>query len=103
MRHLPSDQHFVPAYVVDNISTALGLAASDLAVVLSLSPAFVAILARSLGLVMKRIEEPEIIREMSMYVPCDRELTPATQAFLEFIQPYLKQQEEAGSINRSGQ
>ncbi|MNY46089.1 LysR substrate binding domain protein [compost metagenome] len=97
MRHLPSDQHFVPAYVVDNISTALGLAASDLGVVLSLSPAFVAILARSLGLVMKRIEEPEIIREMSMYVPCDRTLTPAAQAFLEFIQPYLKQQEEEGS------
>ncbi|WP_064621077.1 LysR family transcriptional regulator [Pseudomonas sp. GR 6-02] len=98
LQYLTADQQFEPDYVVDNISTALGLATSDLAVMLSLCPGFLAKQARSMGLVMRRIEEPEIIREMSIYVPCDRTLTPAAQAFLEFIQPYLKQQEEAGSI-----
>jgi len=90
LQHLPSDQHFVPTYVVENLSTALGLAAWDLAV--TLCPAYVGVLAQSFGLVMKRVEEPEIIREMSMYVPRDRTLTPATTAFVEFLKPFLKKQ-----------
>lgn len=90
LRHLPPDQHFAPTYVVENVSTALGLAASDLAV--TLCPAYVGILAQSFGLVTKRIEEPEIIREMSIYVPGDRALSPATAAFVEFLQSFLTQQ-----------
>ena len=87
---LPPDQHFVPDYTVANLSTALGLAAADLAV--TLCPAYVGVLARAFGLVMKRIQEPEVIRELSVYLPRDRSLTPAAAAFVDFLKPFLIEQ-----------
>ncbi|WP_240733801.1 LysR substrate-binding domain-containing protein [Herbaspirillum huttiense] len=84
---LPPDQHFMPSHTVTYLSTALGLAAADLAV--TLCPAYVGVLAHAFGLVMRRIEEPEVIREMSLYPPGTRSLTPAAAAFVDFLGPFL--------------
>lgn len=91
--YLPPGQHVVPNYLVKNLSTALGLAASDIAV--TFCPAYVAVLAQSFGLVMRLIEEPEIICEMSVYVPRNRALTPTALAFVEFLKPFLIEQASA--------
>ncbi len=84
---LPPDQHFMPSHTVTHLSTALGLAAADLAV--TLCPAYVGVLAHAFGLIMRRIEEPEVIREMSLYLPSTRSLTPAAAAFVDFLGPFL--------------
>jgi len=84
---LPPEQHFSPSYTVTHLSTALGLASADVAV--TLCPAYVGVLAEAFGLVMRRIEEPEVIREMSLYLPNARSLTPAAAAFVDFLGPFL--------------
>lgn len=91
LQQTPEADRFVPSYVVENITTALGLAACELGV--TFSPMYVGIVARDLGLVMKRVEEPEIMREMSMYLPRARSLTPSVAAFAEFLQTYLSKQQ----------
>lgn len=76
--------------VVDNISTALGLAAADIAA--AVSPAYVEALARSLGLVMRRIVEPEVMRYMTLYSPMQRPSSPAALGFAEFLRAALDAQ-----------
>jgi DNA-binding transcriptional LysR family regulator len=83
MRPLPQAQQVVPVQVVDNISTALGLAAAGLCY--TISPAYVQALALPLGLVMRRIEEPLVLREMSLFRPADRTLSPAAAGFGEHV------------------
>ena len=58
LRQTPEEDRFVPTYVVDNVMTSLGIAAVGLGV--TLSPMYVSVVARYLGLVMKRVEEPKI-------------------------------------------
>lgn len=84
---MPERDRFVPAYVVDNITTALGIAAAGLGT--TLSPMYASIMARDLGLVMKHVEAPKIVREFSLYLP-RRALTPPVAAFAEFLQEHLK-------------
>lgn len=86
LQQTPEQDRFVPTYIVDNITTALGIAAVGLGV--TLSPTYVGVVARDLGLVMKRMEEPEIVREFSLFVP-RRALTPAVAAFAEFLRGHL--------------
>jgi len=73
----------VPAEVVENTSTALGIAAEGLAA--TLSPAYVGVVALPLGLVMKRVEDPEVIRKICLYRPARRSIPPAAEAFGEFL------------------
>jgi DNA-binding transcriptional LysR family regulator len=91
------EDRFIPAYVVDNITTSLGIAAVGLGV--TLSPMYVSIVARDLGLVMKRVEAPEIVREFSMFLP-RRAMTPAATAFAEFLKEYLVSHQEGGRGRR---
>ena len=63
------------------------LAAAGLGV--TLSPKYVGVVARDLGLVVKRLEAPEIVRELSLYLP-RRALTPTVLAFAEFLERHLK-------------
>ena len=72
-----------PVQVVDNISTALGLAGAGLGV--TFSPDYVGPLAASWGLVSRTLIEPEIVRQVSLYDPRDRELSAAAQAFRDFL------------------
>ncbi len=85
---LPVDARIVPADVVDNVTTAFGIASRGLAV--TLAPAYVAPLARTFGLVMKRIVEPETIREVCLYRSTERALSPPAAGFADFLLPWLR-------------
>jgi DNA-binding transcriptional LysR family regulator len=73
----------IPADVVENISTALGMAAEGLAA--TLSPAYVYVAAHPRGLIMKRVKHPEVVREVCLYRSAVRSIPPAAEAFGEFI------------------
>ncbi len=80
---LPEDERISPNDVVDNISTALGLAGAGLAA--TVSPAYVAPWAKRQGLVMRRIVEPEVMRQVCLYRPAHRIASPATESFAEYL------------------
>lgn len=83
----PEDERITPVDVVENISTALGLAAQGLAA--TLAPAYVGVFATTLGLVMRRVVEPETVRQVCLYRPAARELSPAAEGFAEFLATWL--------------
>ena len=85
---VPSGTRVTPVDVVDNISTALGIAAQGLAV--TLAPAYVGVLAKQFGLVMRRVIEPESIRKVCLYTPASRTLSPGAQGFSEFLATWIK-------------
>ncbi len=90
MRSNSADSHTVlPADVVENISTALGIAAEGLAA--TLSPAYVGIAAQKYGLIMKRVQEPEVIRQVCLYRPTLRSIPPAAEAFGEFLVDWARE------------
>jgi DNA-binding transcriptional LysR family regulator len=90
MRHsLPEDARVTPVDVVDNISTALGIAAQGLAA--TLAPAYVGVLASQLGLVMRRVVEPESVRKVCLYRPLARSVSPAAEGFAEHLAGWLSQ------------
>ena len=87
-KDVPAGTRVTPVDVVDNISTALGIAAQGLAV--TLSPAYVAVLAKPLGLVMKRIVQPESVRKVCLYTPGSRALSPAAAGFADFLAVWIQ-------------
>lgn len=89
MHHdLPAGARVTPVDVVDNISTALGIAAQGLAV--TLAPAYVGVLARPLGLVMKRVVAPESVRKVCLYAPGVRVSSPAAAGFADFLSGWMQ-------------
>lgn len=86
--NVPEGERVRPVDVVENITTALGLAMQGLAV--TLAPAYVGTLAEKLGLVMKRVTSPEVIRQVCIYRPTVRSLPPAAEAFGEFLSQRLR-------------
>ncbi|MBB5498175.1 LysR family transcriptional regulator [Paraburkholderia sp. MM5384-R2] len=88
LANLPVEARIIPVNVVDNVTTAFGLAARGLAV--TLAPAYVAPLARTFGLVMRRIVDPETIREVCVYRSTERALSPSADGFADFVMPWLK-------------
>ena len=84
----PEGERVRPVDVVDNITTALGLAAQGLAV--TLAPAYVRTMAAGMGLVMRRVTRPETIRQVCIYRPAARALPPAAEAFAEFLTDWLR-------------
>ncbi|MDZ5457338.1 LysR family transcriptional regulator [Azohydromonas lata] len=90
MHHdLPDDERITPMEIVEHVTTALGLTACGLKA--TLGPAYVNGLAQSLGLVMRRIVEPEIQRAVCLYRPARRTASPAAQTFAEFLAQWLGQ------------
>jgi DNA-binding transcriptional LysR family regulator len=87
---LPDSERISPIDIVDNISTAMGIAAAGLA--LTLSPAYVEPLAAKYGLVMRRIVEPEVTRQVCLYRPTQRIASPAAEGFAEHLLNSLPQQ-----------
>lgn len=83
----PAGVRITPLDVVGNVSTALGIAAQGLAV--TLTPAYVGVLAELFGLEMRRVTEPEAVRTVSMYRPSVRTLSPAAQGFADFLPGWL--------------
>lgn len=100
----PEGMRVTPVDVVDNISTALGIAAQGLAA--TLAPAYVGVLARLLGLRMRRVIEPETVRKVCLYRPSLRALSPATEGFGEFLAGWMAtwhaQEERARRQSRAG-
>lgn len=84
---LPEGDRVRPVDVVENITTALGLAAEGLAV--TLAPAYVGALADRLGLVHRRVTDPETIRQVCIYRPGVRSVPPAAEAFVDFLRDWL--------------
>jgi DNA-binding transcriptional LysR family regulator len=83
----PEDSRVVPVDVVENITTALGIAAQGLAA--TLAPAYVGVLARTLGLQMRRVVHPETVRKVCLYRPLSRSVPPAGESFAEHLTDWL--------------
>ncbi|MFD2883935.1 LysR substrate-binding domain-containing protein [Pseudomonas lini] len=73
----------IPVDIVENVSTALGIAAQGMAA--TLGPAYVGLLARLLGLTMRPIVQPEVTRQVCIYHSSTRAMSPAAQGFCEFF------------------
>lgn len=86
---LPSEQRVTPVEIVDNISTAMGLAAADVAA--TLAPDYVGALAKPLGLVRRRILSPEVMRYVCLYSPARRATSPAAEGFADNLIHILAQ------------
>jgi DNA-binding transcriptional LysR family regulator len=86
---LPSEQRVTPVEIVDNISTAMGLAAADVAA--TLAPDYVGALAKPLGLVRRRILSPEVMRYVCLYSPARRATSPAAEGFADHLIRILAQ------------
>lgn len=86
---IPEDERVTPVDVVNNISTALGIAAQGLAV--TLAPAYVGVLATSFGLVMRRVVEPETVRKVCLYLPVSRGVSPAAEGFAHHLVQWMPQ------------
>lgn len=86
--NLPEHERIVPIDVVDNVTTALGIAAEGLAA--TLSPAYVGVWAEQRwGLVMRRVVAPEVMREVCLYRPARRVTSPAAEGFAEALSAWL--------------
>jgi len=72
-----------PLEVVDNISTALGIAASGLAA--CLSPAYVRRWAGKLDLVARPLTDPVAMRAVSLYRPAQRRTSTAAEGFAQHL------------------
>lgn len=83
----PEAERVSPVEIVDNITTALGLAEHGLAA--TLAPAYVGCLAKQMGLRMCRVEDPETLRSVCLYQSTVRDLSPAADGFAEFLVPWL--------------
>lgn len=84
----PEGQRVTPVEVVDNISTALGIAAQGRAA--TLAPAYVGELARLFDLRMQRVVAPETVRKVCLYRPLTRSSSPATDGFAEFLTEWIQ-------------
>lgn len=83
----PEDQRVTPVDVVDNISTAMGIAAQGLAA--TLAPAYIGVMARNMGLISKRVLAPETVRKVCLYKPLSRSISPAALGFSDFLQEWM--------------
>ena len=84
---VPEEERVTPVEVVVNISTALGIARSGLAA--TLAPAYVEKLAKPMGLVHRRVVDPETIRQVCLYRPAQRVTSPAAEGFSDHILKWL--------------
>jgi DNA-binding transcriptional LysR family regulator len=83
----PEGLRVTPVDVVDNISTAFGIAAQGLGA--TLAPAYVGVLAKAFGLEMRRVTDPETVRKVCLYRAASRDLSPAAEGFGAFLSSWL--------------
>jgi DNA-binding transcriptional LysR family regulator len=95
----PPDARIVPIDVVDNITTALGIAAHGLAA--TLAPQYVGVLAEAFGLTMRRVVDPETIRQVCVYRPVRRASSPAADGFLAYLLDWLRNWQHATGQTRA--
>ena len=56
----------------------------------TVSPAYVAPWAKRQGLVMRRIVDPEVVRQVCLYRSAHRVASPATEGFAEYLKGRLQ-------------
>ncbi|MEP6719867.1 MAG: LysR family transcriptional regulator [Variovorax sp.] len=83
----PEGMRIAPVDVVNNISTAFGITSQGLAA--TLAPAYVGVLAKTFGLVMRRVTQPESIRKVCLYQSARRALLPAAAGFADYLTEWL--------------
>lgn len=83
----PEDSRVMPVEIVDNTTTALGLAAQGVAA--TLAPAYVGVIAGPMGLVMRRVRAPETIRKVCLYRSVERAPSPAAEGVAEHLGAWL--------------
>lgn len=79
-----------PVEVVDNISTALGLAKTGHLAAMAPAIAHVVEMADHMGLVRKSITEPDLACPTCLYRPQSIALSPASEAFAAFLGRWLR-------------
>ena len=84
---LPVHERLASIEVVQQISTALGMAAAGLAA--TVSPAYVGAMAERLGLVMRRIVAPEVMRQVCLYRSM-RRASPAAEGVADHLAAWLR-------------
>ena len=94
----PSAEIFATAEVVDNLTTAFGIAGAGMGI--SLAPDYVAPLAHAFGLVSRRLHEPEIVRRLSVYSLANRSETEAHTAFRDWLAAQLSSLAASCTIDR---
>ena len=90
----PDDERMGPIDIVDNISTALGIALQGLAS--TLAPAYVGMLARPWGLAMRRVVDPEVTRHVCLYYSTQRSASPAAEGFRDHLAHWLAGRADLG-------
>lgn len=96
LKSVPPEQRIVPIQVVENISTALGMAAAGVAV--TVSPAYVGALARPLGLVMRPLIQPSVQRHVALFSPAKRLQSAAAITFAQFVVARLAKPRRGRSV-----
>lgn len=94
----PAEERVSPVDVVDNVTTAFGIAAQGFSA--TLAPAYVGVLASAFGLVMLRVTEPETVRKVCLYRPIGRSISPAAQGFSEFLAEELSNANAVYNVKR---
>lgn len=94
----PEEQRVSPVDVVDNVTTAFGIAAQGR--VATFAPEYVRGLATTFDLVMLKVVDPETVRKVCLYRPLGRSLSPAAEGFALFLANELKSW-ATGGVQRS--
>jgi len=77
------DMLTTPAYEVSYISTAIGMVSKGLG--LTVCPAYAAQIVQAYGLVMIKLAEPLLYRDVCLYTLAQKTLSPAAQAFVAYV------------------
>jgi DNA-binding transcriptional LysR family regulator len=88
-------ERLIPVDIVDNASTAFGIAAQGEA--LTLAPEYVGLMARQFGLVMRPIVHPLVTRTVCLYQSLSRALSPAAEGFREHLIHWIAGQDGLGN------
>lgn len=86
----PACPRITPTYVVEQMTTALGLAAAGLGV--ALGPEYALPIARAWPLVMRPLAAPGVVRDICLYAPRSRELEFQAAAIVPRLAELLRLQ-----------
>ena len=92
--HYHEHERITPVDIVDNISTAFGMAAEELGLVIA--PAYVGLLGKRFGLVMRPIVQPEVMRQVCLYHSSSRTISPAAEGFRDHLISWLAGKDSLG-------
>ena len=87
--------HLAVVHEVSYMTTALGMVAAGLGV--TACPSYSAPLVAAYGLEKRLLIEPQFYRQVSIYSIADKALSPAADAFAEFIQAFVRNSDIAAS------